>query len=298
MPSRARLLVLVGQAATVLVTWPLWSPRASGPPTLPLFDGLPELPFGVALLLTLALVPLRPRLGAVLHAVVLALAVVADQTRLQPTTVSLAILLFATTHARALAPAHVAALWFWAGAHKLLSPAFGAGLDPAFAGFEIPIACAELGLGLAAILRLRLTTMAALVLHTGVAAVLVSQGRWALVPWNLVLAGAGLFLHLPRSRPLELALLAAPLGLYLGLTSPYLAHALYTGDTWQSVRCGDAGCEADPERAQTLAAFGVPLEPSPRALRAHFLATCRAGEQLYLTPPSYAAEVAGVPCAE
>lgn len=99
MPPPARLLVLVGQAATVLLTWPLRCPRAHGPPSLPLVEGFPDIPLlAPALLLTLALAVPRPRAGAVLHALTLALAISADQTRLQPTTVSLAILLVATRH--------------------------------------------------------------------------------------------------------------------------------------------------------------------------------------------------------
>lgn len=106
------------------ITWPLWQVRLD-PPPLPLWP-LPALPFGGVLLATLAVVLVRPRLGAVLHAALVLLAVVADQTREQPQVLSLAFLLGATAfpRQRAIDALHLAALWCWSGLGKLLSPRF------------------------------------------------------------------------------------------------------------------------------------------------------------------------------
>src|SRR5690606_13116563 len=88
-----RLGVAAAAAGSYVLTWPLWQSRAE-PPHLPLLP-LP-LPFGLLLLATLALALWRPRPGTLLHAGLLALAMLADQLRLQPQALSFAVLLFAT----------------------------------------------------------------------------------------------------------------------------------------------------------------------------------------------------------
>jgi hypothetical protein len=88
--EHARRVVLLAQAATILSTWPLWSVRVL-PPNLPLID-LP-LPSHVPLLLSLAVAWRWPARGALLHALVLALAVLLDTTRLTAAPCSLAVLL-------------------------------------------------------------------------------------------------------------------------------------------------------------------------------------------------------------
>jgi len=93
--QRPRLVMLrhvtaAAQAATILLTWPLWQLRTS-PPHLPWLD-LPQLPFGPLLLGSLALTLWRPLAGAALHSLLLILAIACDQLREQPQVLSLALL--------------------------------------------------------------------------------------------------------------------------------------------------------------------------------------------------------------
>ena len=90
-----RGFLVLAQAATVLLTWKVWVPRTFQP-MLPLVE-LPGFPAGWAMLESLAVVLVRPRAGVPLHAAVLAAAIIADQSRLQPHVISLATLLWATT---------------------------------------------------------------------------------------------------------------------------------------------------------------------------------------------------------
>ena len=118
-------------ALTYYKTYLAWGPRANDyPPVLPLWEGSPALPqFDLywPLLLTLALVPIVARLGLILHSVTLFYAIITDLTRIQPECFSPVILLWATLpsdNAKTIARAHLAAMWFFAGFHKLMAPAF------------------------------------------------------------------------------------------------------------------------------------------------------------------------------
>ena len=108
-----------------------WGPRANDfPPVLPLWEGSPALPqidLYWPLLLTLALVPIIARFGLILHSITLFYAIITDLTRIQPECFSPVILLWATLpsdNAKTIARAHLAAMWFFAGFHKLMAPAF------------------------------------------------------------------------------------------------------------------------------------------------------------------------------
>lgn len=123
-----RGVVIACQALTIGITWPLWQAR-SEPPTLPLIPWAAawRIDFGAALLASLALALWRPRAGALVHAGLLAFAILLDETRMQPQSISLALLLFATlpgAGARLFGIAQMVSLWGWSGVHKLLSPAF------------------------------------------------------------------------------------------------------------------------------------------------------------------------------
>jgi len=120
-----RWLLVLCQAAAIVVMWPLWRVREA-PPLLPALP-LPQMPVGIALLATLVLILRAPRVGIVAHAAVLFYAFAADQTRLQPHIVSLALLLFGTSGfslAVPIARAHLVSLWIWSGLNKGLSVEF------------------------------------------------------------------------------------------------------------------------------------------------------------------------------
>lgn len=130
-PLPRRLAVVVGQVATIVVTWPLWNARDDA---LPLVPG-PRLDFGWLLLLS-CLAALRwPVPATLVHWGVLVAAILMDQTREQPQVLSLALLLLATwprPWAARVVILHLAALWFFAGLGKLTSARFltAAELEP------------------------------------------------------------------------------------------------------------------------------------------------------------------------
>ncbi len=104
------------QAVTVLVTWSLWNDRTS-PPNLPLLSALRPVPYAVPLLLLATIAIVKPRVAAPLFGVVYVFAALADQTRLQPEVISLAVLMIAPLygdHGRSLARWHLTTMWFWA----------------------------------------------------------------------------------------------------------------------------------------------------------------------------------------
>jgi hypothetical protein len=199
-----RAFVAAAQAATIAITWPLWQVRG-WPPVLPIAP-LPALSFGWALLASLALALRWPRLGSGLHAALLLLAIVCDQTREQPQVLSLALLLWSTSAARGartIGALHLAALWFWSGLGKLTSPRFlGEGgawlLGDAVAPGSAPaviaavlVGAVEVALALLALLpvtRARARWLAC-ALHAGILVYLalraVNPSVW---PWNAALA--------------------------------------------------------------------------------------------------------------
>ncbi|MEX2176680.1 MAG: hypothetical protein WD872_20100 [Pirellulaceae bacterium] len=271
---RLRLLLAVCQATAILVTWPLWQARrgAAGPPNLPLLDlallnrWQPNL--GEALLITLVLVVLWPRIGAIAHGLVLLVAICLDQLRIQPEFVSVAILLAGTLPRRGwllVARCHLISLWCFAGLHKLLSAAYlhETGPDLArglFAGLNerqaftmgVGMALSELSLGAISIhpRTRRLVPALAVLLHGGILLSLVAQ-QWnqAVWPWNLALAAAGFCLFRNWHEPLwawpapaqpakrtwlwngvATVVLFYPALFYLNLCDGYLAWCVYSSN--------------------------------------------------------------------
>jgi hypothetical protein len=301
-----RWLVVACQLVSFWITWPLWEARSDFPmlPALP----LPQFDLGLPLVASLLVVLYRPLIGCVAHSVVLLYALLADQVRLQPEFVSLALLLWGTLPnpgAQLVARAHLVALWLFAGLNKLLSPAFLDGTaqwivqgvvaqPPAWlltsSGYLI--ALGELALGLLAVFprTRRLVGVGALALHAGILFTLSPLGHnWnqAVWPWNVALAGAGFALIVPwrdtlwlglRRSPLALRLLCAlillsPLGFYVGLTDAYLAHNLYSANTSTA-----SGARVSPDATWYL--FNVPFPPEHRLYRQLFAQTCQTGDTL------------------
>lgn len=313
----ARTIAALAQCATVWITWKLWLVRTS-PPNLPLGPTI-ALPFGHALIATALLAVIAPRVGAVLHAIVLAVAIAADLTRVQPASYCFAILLLATAFgasATALGRLFLASLWFYAGFNKLLSHGWFTGTAPwlltAIVKHPTPwvskwfpwvIAAGELSLGpLALIPRTRkLAALGAIALHVGI---LVDLGPWghnwnrAVWPWNLGLALAAPLLLWPwhgeapretaaRTHKLALgaglALLIAPALWHVGMFPAYFAHHLYSEDLPTARWCtSDSACSNERGNDEVYAALQVPLSPSVPIIRAHFLARCQRGETLII----------------
>jgi len=321
-----RWLLVACQAATILISWPLWQRHAS-PPLLPALP-LPQVPIGALLLGSLLLV--RVRVGLIAHSLLLLAAVLMDQSRLQPEVVSLAFLLWATLPsggARAFGRAHLVTLWLYAGLNKLVSPAFMHGtaqwmLDGLYPdaparlrdNFGYVVALAEFGVGLLALLpwTRRVAALAALALHTGILLDLSPVGHHyneIIWPWNVALAAAAFALIWPwRGSPwrtflacrpavrvLITLLVVAPLGFYALLTDAYLAHNLYSSNTVTAERCDARGfCRPGTFVIETLEAFNAPLPPEHRLFRASFAKTCTAGERLVLHDPRWLAARRGL----
>lgn len=264
-------IVVLGAAATVILSWPLWQSRVD-PPLLPLVS-LPAVGTGFLLLAALTLAVARPAAGAAAYGAALAYAIATDWTRLQPAMVSFGLLMTVALPGPAglaIARAHLVSLWLYAGLHKLVSPEFMAyrgdvsmlrGLfaqPPAWLGAIYPemVVVAEVGLAAAAILPAtrRVAAVWALLLHAAILLSLSPSGRnwnpsvWA---WNVVLGLAGFFLIAPWKKRVReyvgaqpvwargamLFLIVVPALSQIGVGDPYLAHHLYSRSTPISYVC-------------------------------------------------------------
>jgi uncharacterized membrane protein YphA (DoxX/SURF4 family) len=240
------------QLATVMLTWPLWQVRQS-PPQLPVFS-LIHLSFGPAVVASLAVAVAWPRVGVLLHGLVLVTACVWDQFRIQPQFLVLWILMLGCSSQSGawLARWFLASMWLWAGLHKFFSPDwFGpvgwtllerAGFEPAGAlpAFTLAIAASETALGLATVFAPRYASLGCLLVHGGI---LVFLSPWladynpSVWPWNLGLACVGTWLlawgnyRRPQGTGqwlLVSLILAIPAAYYVGWLEAHLAHVLYS----------------------------------------------------------------------
>jgi hypothetical protein len=309
-----RWLLVVTQALSIWITWPVWHYRI-WPPMLPLVDR-PHINFGVLLLASLAIVLVRPAVGIALHTVLLLVAMLCDQMRLQPEFISQAILLWGTLAwptGRAVARAHLIALWFFGGLHKLVSPSFYSGdahwLVTSFfpsaphslsAVIGASLALFEMSLAVCALMpRTRpIAVRMAYCFHVGVVVTLAFGLRWdeAVWGWNLALAAAGyVFIgsweeslagqwrHLTFSMRGAIALiLFSPLGYDFGLVDTYLGHVLYSNDAplaW--IRTIDGQRHAIDTRPQ----LKVPVPQVERLYAGYFAAVAGPGDQLETFDP-------------
>jgi hypothetical protein len=320
------MVVVAAQAATIVVTWPLWQARVD-PPSLPLSPAFAlSFAFGPWLLASLGLALVRPALGCALHAVLLALAMLADQTREQPQFVSLAVLLFASLPhrgAREVGLLHLAALWSWSGIGKLTSERFltvggawlldGASLDAIgeapVAGLALAVALGTVEVTLGVLLLWPRTRRRAasfgVALHVGALLFLAFGRGWnaAVWPWNVALAVAAWYLPakttcgvraiLGRSATVRITAVAfvlLPLGFHLGVVDAPFAQQVYT---MNGCRVLVLRADGRTEVVGELPAFGVLLPPVPRIARAWFGATGSAGDRMILTDDRPVARLSG-----
>ena len=318
-----RCVLVAAQVATVLLTWRVWEFR-SYPPMLPLFD-LPAVHAGWPMLASLAAALRWPRVGVPLHTLVLGLAIVADQSRMQPHVISLATLLWGTIGlpgVLVVARAALASLWTYAGIHKLTSTAYftvsGDWLlralwpdGPAWVGPMLAAAVAgtELFLGLACFVpRLRKpAAVIAVAFHLATFAVLAFRLHWdaPVWPWNLALAAAGPGLLLPwrgqglgvdfalAPRPARItavALLLLPAGYWLGVVDAFLAHCVYADNRPKAYVCTTFS-RTDLEGI--CRRLGVVLPPAHRLYGPFFHGIGRSGEWLEIEDPRWIARMRG-----
>ena len=233
-----RSIVVAAIVATILISWPLWTPRDQ-PVVLPAIEP-PQVALGPALIAGSLISLFVLRGGALAVTLLLAYGLASDQTRMQPEFFSLPLLLWGSQpspSARVIARAHLISLWFFSGLHKLLSPNFLVDAGPRMVrGLSIPvpdhavqllavgIAALEMGTALLAILPATrvIAAWSALALHAGILLTLIpshlgSPSTWAeprniaVWPWNIALACSGFALIASWRQPPLAALSSTPL---------------------------------------------------------------------------------------
>jgi len=326
-----RWLAVAAQAGTFLITRHLWEVRhyPPAPPMLPAFglpvEGFPQFNVLPLLLASLVLVLFFPRWGVIAHIVSLALAMLLDQTRMQPWCISFALLMVASLDspgASSVGRAHLVAIWFYAGLHKLLSPGYFHKVVPfLLAGlFEKPnpTLFALLG-GAAALIEISLALLTlvprarrwaaalACVMHLTIALWLALRLGWNadVWPWNIVLGLAALLLIWPwrttlgedwrscsrAARGAVLLILTSPLGFYFGLVDGYLAHCLYTGNTPEARIVLPDGAEVNIGAVGSF--LNAPMPPAVRLYEEYFRQVGLPGELLVIDDPRWWARVRG-----
>lgn len=304
------------QVLTVALTWGLWEPRTS-PPQVPLLGAASDVPLGVLLVVTAVAAAFVPRVAGPAHLAVLVGAVAGDGIRLQPEVVCLALLLTLPAFGapgRQVMRWYLAALWTWAGVHKLASLGFEAGTASLVADdLGVPSAAhlvalvlpvVEVTVGLAALWRRSwpIARWGGAALHVGVLAwlsPLLAFRNLAVWPWNAALVVAALVLFAPSEavwtaarRPVGVAVallvLGVPAQYYRTGAGAYLSHHLYSDSTpVAQVACLTAGPCLDVDGAEAFSTAGlrVPFPPEPVLYRAWFDDHCLAGGRLVVVVP-------------
>ena len=202
------LIAAVAQAVAIMITWPLWNVRTSGLPHLPVFPSLPQISFGWLLLLTLVVIPFRPRTGVWVHFAVLLVATLFDQMRAQPQFLATWVLMIAATYqtGAALTRWFLASVWIWAGTHKLISPdwmshraanmtaALGLDVDSFYMIVGYCVALSEILVGLLAWFKPRWGAFGCVALHLGILVYLsplFCNWNYSVFPWNVATAVIG-----------------------------------------------------------------------------------------------------------
>jgi hypothetical protein len=299
------------QAATIALTWRLWENRAF-PPNIPVVGFLGDLSYALPLFATALASAVWPRRAGPVFLVVLAAAVLGDQTRIQPEVISLALLMvlpaFGDDGIR-VSRWHLSALWLWSGLNKALSS--GWTLPTGSAAFiatslhvggakpvvAVLLPAAEITLGLTSLWprAWAVTRIGAVLVHVCILLTLsplFADWNSAVWPWNVALAVAGFWLFrpgdVPRRPPAKWAaaagvvLVVSPVLFYAGVSDAYLSHNLYTDNTARGLVCtGPHEC-SDP-LVVTYDALNVPLPPEERLYRAVFDKTCNPDQRLTVT---------------
>ena len=296
------VLCVLAQTITVVLTWRLWQVREYSI-NLPLLDG-PWISFGAVVLVSLIYVLIDPRRGAVIHIVVLAIACLADQYRIQPQFLSISILIFgcSTTQRQNYCRWYLIAMWFWAGTHKIFSPEWPMiawnilersqfDADNFYQFFSWVLAIAEIILGIAAVLRPRLGAILCVVLHGGIAlfmSPLFFDFNASVIPWNLATAivGFALFWNATASIPatrwgrvVVAGCLLLPVGFYGGWVDRGLAFVLYSGNMPRAAMTTKSGRQILGDEEY----LGVPFPREQRHFHAIFEKMSNAGDKLHVT---------------
>jgi uncharacterized membrane protein len=315
LPAMFRGLLSVCLATTVLSTWPLWQAR-DFPPLLPVADFW-QCNLGWPLLAACGLLAVLPRLGLATCWIGFSLAMLLDQTRIQPQVLSMLMLSLATINWQPgvlAARASLVSLWLFAGIHKLISPAYYQFFVPWLLGPEwdsaagvavaASLALGEIALGIGCLVPAtrRLVAFGGVLIHLAALVLLSPIGlSWnsAVWPWNLALAAASLAIVLPWGgwamgecwqespnwvKAWAVGLLVMPMGYYVGIVDPYLAGCVYAYNTPRAFIC----TPFDRTEVGGLdKRWNVPLPPAPRLFKALFLQVGRPGTWVEIEDPRW-----------
>ncbi|HEV2972321.1 MAG TPA: hypothetical protein VGY55_20265 [Pirellulales bacterium] len=326
-----RFSAVAAQAATIWITWPLWTVRHYNPaqasPVSPMLPAFPLPQFDVLpwLLGSLVVVLFAPRWGVVLHGAILFWAILLDQIRMQPECISLWVLMLGSLNSpgvKLLARSHLIALWFFAGFHKLISPGYYEAVVPFMAGRspgDSPIAYQVLG-GLAALFEMalaglaivprtrRLCAVLAAPFHLAVMWWLAFHMHWneSVCPWNAAIAVAGFTLIWPWrssfrddwrhvSRPGRVAVafvLLSPLLFYVALFDPFLSYCIYTSNVPEAWIAVPGG-ESIPISSLLGPELNVAIPPEHRLFEAYFEQVGQPSDTLIIEDPRWWARLRG-----
>ena len=311
------VLCLMCMAATIVTTWSLWQNRTD-PPNLPMVRLFRGVSFGPIILLSLLVALFEPRKGAVIHFLVLAIAISFDLIRCQPQIFAMPVLMLAClwrdfkTVARWL----LIAMWLWAGIHKLISPdwmgpsswsvldqmGFESAIDW-YKGFAWVVAIMEIALALVAVLKPRWGAVSCVAMHLGIVAMLLSMHwNFSVLYWNIANATVGFWLFwtwqkeadpettLRRIWPdqswqqiVAVILLVSPAGVYIGTTPHFLAHVLYSDNMPRGMMTTSEG----PVEVSTWDTLDVPIPKLPSIMRMYFESVANRGDKLHILDPRW-----------
>ena len=309
-PYLLLLVATLAEFVSLLITWPLWNVRTEQL-HLPVFEllGSHQIPFGWLLILTLALIPVRPRIGIGCHFAIMLIACLFDQMRAQPQFLATSILMLSTLSQnwKNYVRWFLVSLWVWAGLHKLLSPewhghrafatAQSMGLNASvwYSFVAVGVAISESSVGLLAWFKPKWGAVACVLLHLGIAVYLsplFSNWNYSVLPWNIGSAICGAWILWTCDKPVTgrqrlsfAAFMILPIGFFFGLLDHGYAHVLYSGSIPQGLITRTDG---SLERIKGWGELAIPFPNERRTLRQRFDLDSREGDRLHIRDPRWA----------
>jgi hypothetical protein len=295
---------ILAQVATISITWELWQVRTY-PPHLPVVE-LPQIPFAIPMLLSLALLPFSPLRGLAVHFGVLLISCVFDQMRTQPQFFAICLLMYGTLNETGLWWCRWLniSMWLWAGLQKFLSPDwFGKSswdivVQCYWPGewhlvFAMAIATFELTHGLLAIFLPRIASWTCVALHVGVVIFLTPlfyNWNYSVIPWNLASAAVGFWMLRQscnwqpktfKQRAVVAVVLLYPIGFFFGVVDHGFSGVLYSDNIPRGLITKESGIR----EIRGWGKLSVPFPNERRLLKAHFERSSPPGSKLHIEDP-------------
>ena len=303
------LIAALAQLIALIITWPLWNVREDIA-HLPVFElGFGQFSFGWLLVLTLAIIPFRPRWGVWSHFGLMFVSCLFDQMRTQPQFLATWILMLALLgHSwKNYARWFLSSLWLWAGFHKVVSPdwiflhavsmADIIGLDALYwsSTLAVVVAGTEMIVGLLAWWKPKWGAIGCVLLHVGIAiylSPLFKNWNFSVLPWNLATAIVGgwiLWTCDARStigqRIAFCVFMTLPAGYFVGWLDHGYAHVLYSDMIAKGLITHKDG---SVEKILGWGELAVPFPKERRTLRQRFDIDSVEGERLHILDPRWA----------